>query len=151
MSEIKQAEAEARKPSVLAPVMGLMLAVALAVIAYFVAPFALEPLRENAENIDKMIVEAEDPEATEQNLRYAMSAFIWFVSFALLMMFVAGVAGRDSLIAAERKTLQPRSSELNAREAQKYYDKISKQRRQKIEALKRLKAKEEAKRKRGES
>lgn len=151
--ELRQAVHEAKKPSVIGPVMGLVLAAALGVAAYFAAPIIIEQLKENFTQFDEALIEEDEvvgeESSNEQLITYATAGFIWFVIFSILMLMVSGVAGRDSVVDSERKTLHPRQDELSARQAEKYYAKISKQRRKKIEALKKLKAQEEAKRRRG--
>ncbi len=151
--EIRQATHDAKKPSVLGPVMGLFMALAVGVAAFFSAPFIMEQMQANFTRFDEALIEeseaTETESSNEQTIRLAITAFVWFVSFSILILLVSGVAGRDSVVVAERKTLHPRQDELSPRKAEKYYRKISKQRQQKIAALKKLKAKEEAKRRRG--
>lgn len=154
MSEdIRKAIPEAKKPSALGPLMGLILAIALGVASYFAAPFIVEQLKENITQFDEALIEeSEATEAEPSNediITYASVAFIWFTIFSIMILLVSGVAGRDSVVDKEQKTLHPREDQLTAKEAKKYYDKISKQRQKKIAALKKLKAKEEAQRRRG--
>ncbi|PJF45008.1 MAG: hypothetical protein CUN55_01130 [Phototrophicales bacterium] len=151
--EIRQAVPDAKRPSALGPLMGLLLAASLAVISYFAAPLLIDQLKANFTSFDEAIIEEDEAlegqSSNEDTITYVTAAFIWFTSFSLLMVLVSAVVGRDSVIEAERKTVHPRQDKMSPREAKKYYAKISKQRRQKIAALKKLKAKEEAKRRRG--
>lgn len=151
--ELRQAVPDAKKPSAIGPVMGLILAVAVGVVAYFVAPMVIDQLQENFTQFDEALIEEDEvigeQSSNEALITYATTGFIWFVIFSILMLLVSGIAGRDSVVESERKTLHPRQDQLTKRQAEKYYGKISKQRRQKIAALKKLKAKEESKRRRG--
>jgi uncharacterized membrane protein (DUF106 family) len=146
--EIKQATPEAKKPSAITPALGFVLALALGGIAFFAAPLIVDAL-EGVSQFEESTADFDDEEM--QLFTVAIGVMLWFLTFSILITLVAAVAGKRTVIEEEQATLHPRMDQMNAREARKYEAKIAQQRKKKIEALKKLKREEEAKRRRGES
>lgn len=147
--EIRMATPEAKKPSVINPVLGLVLALSLAGMAFFAAPLILDLLLENVAQFEEATVEFEDDEM--DLLTVGIGVMLWFLTFGILLTLVAAVAGKRTIVEQEQATLHPRMEKMTVREAKKYEEKISQQRKKKIEELKKLKAREESQRKRGGS
>lgn len=148
MSEdIKQAIPDAKKPSPIMPVVGIVLALALAGMAYFAAPLIIEFAEDNVTQFQESTAEFDDDDM--ELLTLAAGVMLWFLTFSILMTIVAAVAGRRTVIEQEQATLHPRMDQLTPKAARKYEAKVAAQRKKKIEALKKLKEREEAKRRRG--
>jgi hypothetical protein len=90
--------AKKRKPRPLLPVMGLLLAVALGVFSYFIAPTLVDFGVEQNDTIRKEVETFEnDPPSglPEKTFDYITAGFMWLILMGLFM-FVASVAiGQD--------------------------------------------------------
>ena len=87
-----------KKSNPLLPIMGLALAVLLGIVAYFVAPMALEFARDQSADLDKQVSDFEkDPQGglPAESFEYVFAAVIWLVSFSLVMFITAAAIGED--------------------------------------------------------
>ncbi len=98
-----------RRSKALLPLMGLMLAVLLGVVAYFLAPIALDGLASVNEEWHGRVYQADDPttpvdESQEflPNYEYLMAIILWVVLLAFAMTVVAMAVGS----APEKETLK---------------------------------------------
>lgn len=155
MSEIRQAVPDAKKPSVLLPVMGLVIAVCCGVIAYFSAPMIIDALIDNFDNFqvdeldDTQIIITSSDSGNVRHLQrtqaeLATAATVGIILFSILMTFVSMVGGRAGLKERQETLAPPKPGQGSDKDWEKYERKLAKQRREKIEALKRIKAKKEA-------
>lgn len=146
MSEIRQAVSDAQKPSALLPLMGLVIAVCCVVIGYFSAPMILDTLIENVDNFQEL---SEDEIAinnqpySRSNAEIAATATVAIILFSILMTLVSMVGGRAGLKERQETLVPPKPGQGTDKEWEKYERKLAKQRREKIEALKRIKAKKD--------
>ncbi|MCB9436158.1 MAG: hypothetical protein H6673_04085 [Anaerolineales bacterium] len=137
MTEFKKVTEE-NKPSALLPAMGLVLALCTAAICYATAPAIGDFLREN-DRVSEQIADIQD-----RDLYLMIGIMMWFISLALIVMFVSLIQGRDTLIDQESKTVRLKEKDLTPRKIRRYEAKIAHQRAQKIKALKRMRDKQEA-------
>ncbi len=78
------------------PLMGLLFAVLLIVVAYGLAPFALEGLGSINDEWDRRIRTGADPDAEfVDEYVYLMAAILWFALMGLSMTIVSAAVGRD--------------------------------------------------------
>lgn len=127
-----------RKPNAFMPVMGLTIGVCFAVMAYFAAPFIIDILQDNFAEF-----EAKTANVEEMTLRLTIAGAMWFVLFSLAMFLVAMVAGDDSLVQEEQKTIQPKGKKMTRRSLERHQRKLDRQRRKRLEALKRMRDKQQ--------
>lgn len=104
--ETYEAKSDAEKSRInrraLLPAMGLILMVCIAVIAYAIAPFAIEQLSERLPQFD------EQTEGTdEQQLRLMIAVVIFIFLFVVTMFFGAAAIGGDPLADNARLTTPP--------------------------------------------
>lgn len=145
MSEdLKQAIPEAKKPSVIMPIVGIVMAVSLAGMSFFAAPILIDLLKENSTQFNDVANDLDD-----NMLLGAMGVMIWFTTFSILMTVVAAAAGGNTVIDEEQRTLHPRLDQMTPRKAKQYEAKIQKQRQKKIRELKKMRERQEAQRRRG--
>lgn len=149
MSEIRQAVPDAKKPSVLLPIMGLTIAICCGVIAYFTAPIVIDTLIDNVDNFQ--VYEPDDSQLLINNQLFARNlteiaatAAIGIVLFSILMTFVSVIGGRAGLKERQETLAAPKPGQGTDKQWDKYERKLAKQRKEKIEALKRIKAKKDA-------
>lgn len=154
MSEIRQAVDDAKKPSIFLPLMGLIMAICCGVIAYFSAPIVLDTLIENVDSFEA-VPNDDTPELEEQILinnqqfsrrqaELAATATVAIILFSFLMTFVSILGGRTGLKERQEILTPPKPGKGTNKQWEKYERKLAKQRKEKIEALKRIKAKKEA-------
>jgi hypothetical protein len=143
MSYVKQQEYK-KKKNPYGPIIGLVIVIALGVIAYFVAPFILDPVKENVASIQER---AQQPDG-ERNLRIVIAAFLWFIMVGIFMMISAANRGKN-VVEDEYALLRPRDEDLDDPKVRKKYEaEMSKNRQAQIKALKKLQ-KEKDRQKRG--
>ncbi|NDJ85807.1 MAG: hypothetical protein GYB66_07970 [Chloroflexi bacterium] len=135
--EIRQASTK-RKKSALTPLMGLVLAIALAVAAFFSAPLIVDLMQEN---IEPFAEQTED--ISTDRLEIVIAGIMWLLLLSVVGLIAAASAGGDTLIDKEGKIIMPRGRKLSERELQALEKKVAQQRQEKIKALKKLKAKKE--------
>lgn len=104
----------------LLPAMGLVVAVAVGALSYFVAPIVIELIRGQ---MGEARFDARLGDFSEQNLRIAFSVVCWFVLFALSMMIVAMLLGEDP--EDEDRLVRPREG-ASDKEWKKYEKAIGK-------------------------
>ena len=119
------------------PIIGLVLAIMLGIIAYFASPYLTDLLIENVENLQTRI--AEEPDG-ERNLRIAVGVLVWIAALAVSMMFV-GIGTSRSLVEEEAQTLRPR--EMTEKQLRKYEEELARNREKKRKMIKKLKKKKE--------
>ena len=149
MSEIRQAVPDAKKPSVLLPIMGLTIAISCGVIAYFSAPMIIDTLIDNVENFQ--VYEPDDTQILINNQAFARNqaelattAAVGIVLFSIFMTFVSLIGGRAGLKERQETLTAPKPGQGTDKQWEKYERQLAKQRKEKIAALKRIKAKKEA-------
>ncbi len=98
-----------RHSKALLPVMGLALAVLLGIVAYFLAPLALEGLASVNQEWHDRVYQADDPltptdesQEFQPNYDYLMAGLLWLTLLGLAMTVVAAAVGSPP----EKKTLQ---------------------------------------------
>jgi len=98
-----------RRSKALLPIMGLTLAVLLGIVAYALAPLALEGLGSVNEEWRARIYQADDPltpadesQEFQPNYDYLMAVVLWVVLLGLAMTMVAAATGP----APEKETLK---------------------------------------------
>jgi cobalamin synthase len=89
----------------LLPVMGLIIAVAMAAIAYMVAPIVIDLIRAQ---MGEARFDQRLGDFSEQNLRIAFAVVCWLVLFALSMMLVALFLNEDP--EREDQVIRPREN-----------------------------------------
>jgi hypothetical protein len=137
---VKQAEKKQKKNPFL-PVIGLAIAIALGVIAYFSAPFLLDLLADNSE---KIALQIKDP-AYKRNMTFIIAFIIWLVTLSFMVAVVASVSSKN-IVEDEYKNLQPR--EYDPKAIAKYEKQAAQNRQEQIKAVKKLAKKQEHEKKR---
>lgn len=127
-----------RKRNPYLPVIGLILAVMLAIIAWFAAPYLVDLLIENVDNLQQRVQTAEDG---ERNLRIAVAVLTWIATLAISMMIVSISTSTRTVLEQEAKTMRPR--EWTDKEIKRYEKELAKNRAAKKKLLKKLKKKKE--------
>ena len=129
-----------KKPNQFLPVMGLLIAICVGVIAYFAAPLAIDGVKEvmGAQEYRNRIATAEN----EKYLTYAFGVMIWLVVFSILMLLVSAAIGEDP--DKEERLLKPPpgSSPKVLKEYYKKLEQLEKKRIKQAEALKRRQGKD---------
>lgn len=136
---VKEAQ-KTKKMHPLLPVMGLVIAVCLGVLAYFLSPIVIDL-------IEKQVGEYEFNQRvgnSRQYLEYAFAAFIWLVLFALAMAIVSAAIGEDP--EEELRLVRPREGDVRAwrkyeRAQRKMEERRMKQAKAKLRAEERAKSK----------
>jgi hypothetical protein len=118
----------------LLPAMGLIIAVAVAVIAYLLAPITIDLIRNQ---MGEARFDARLGSFSEQNLQIAFTVVIWLVLFALSMMLVSALIGVDPN--SEDQLVRPRenASEKEWAKYEKRLAKIRKRRQKRADQLER--------------
>jgi len=133
---------QAKKGERLLPAMGFVIAVALAVVAWFAAP-ELIALGKNNADINKELTGMTLQE--QEYFEYAVAAFLWLALFGISMLFVSMAIGEDPQ--DEQLILRPRE-DASPKEVKAYLKKVKKmeERRLKQAEEKRKKDEQAAKR-----
>ncbi len=136
MSEEYTAKSSGRKPNAFMPVFGLVIGLCFAGIAYFAAPLVID----NLNNFEQFASKTENVE--EMVLRVSIAAAMWIILFSFAMFLVAMVAGGDSLVDREQKTVLPKGKKMTKRKLARHQRKLDQNRRKRLEALKRMRDKQ---------
>lgn len=137
MSYVKQKEYK-RKTNPYLPIIGLLLAVIFGVIAYFVAPYIVDFM---AENLDQVATRLEE-ENGERNIRIGVSIALWLALMSTYMLLVTMNVG-SSLLDEESRHVPPRSNDPKA--IKKWEKEQARLRDKKRKILKKLAAEEKRK------
>jgi hypothetical protein len=120
------------------PMLGLILAIMIGVVAYFAAPIVVDLLEKNVDQFATRL--QEEPERKDQ-VTIGIGAFIWIAFFGLAMTIVMAAKPRD-IVDEEYANLKPRDL-TDPKAVQRYEKKFAKNRRDKIKAVKRIKKQRE--------
>jgi hypothetical protein len=149
---VKQAEKIRRKSSLL-PAMGLVLAVCVAVIAYFAAPLLVELLRENVGAFNARVGNpaeiVDTPAGAITRLRLielGMVVVLWLALYGLSMIVVTSALGEDP--EDEERLMRPREN-ASEKEWERYRKRYAKLEQRRIrQAEEKQKREEQARRRR---
>lgn len=140
---VKEVKIE-RKKNPFMPVIGLLLAFVVAIIAYFASPYAVN-LAENVyesqtnQNFDRRLGAnpgSLEAERRRDQLEIAFAVLIWFTVYAVLMFVLAAAIGEDP--ATEERLVTPRLGDKKAtKKFFKEQDKLQARRAKRAEELKR--------------
>jgi hypothetical protein len=114
---VKTAKKE-RKFRKIMPAMGLVIAVALGIVAWFLAPEIIDLAKKNAsinEQLTGMTLQEQD------YFEYAVAAFLWLLFFGMAMLAVSIAIGEDPQ--EEQLILRPKEK-ASPREVKAYLKKV---------------------------
>jgi len=115
---------EAKKPTApskaLLPAMGLISALAFAVLAYFLAPYVVDLI---AKQVGEQEFYNRLGSTSRTTFEYAIAVMLWLVIFSTAMFFVAALIGEDP--AKEEQLVKPAPG-ASAKELKAYYKKLEK-------------------------
>ena len=124
-----------RKPNQFLPIMGLLIALCVGVIAYFGAPLLVDVVKDQVDlETRRRMVE------DEQYLTIAFGVIIWLVSFSLLMVVVSAAFVEDP--DNEERLLRPPPGS-SPKELKRYYKLLEKQEKKRIKQAEHLKRRQD--------
>ena len=141
---VKDASTE-RRPHALLPIMGLVVAIAIGIVAYFLSPILLDIIRDQmgVQSYERRLGRVDD-----DTLRYIFSGLLWLILFSICMMIVAVAIGEDP--EEEARLVKPALSRAKPKEVKKYLKGITKIEDRRVKQLEEKQQREaEAARKRG--
>jgi uncharacterized Tic20 family protein len=127
-----------RRSRALLPVMGLMLAVLLGVVAVFTSPLLVELIEEQQPDVANQFADFE-ADYGENAVDYVIAAVMWLVMLAFMMFIAAMAIGSDKAEKEMWETLGPHPADKKAV--------IKAKKKQLKEAKKRARQKQRAKKK----
>ena len=136
MSVVKQQEHK-KKVNPYLPIIGLVLAISIGLLAFGLSSVIKDPLIKQFPELQDRITE--EPES-ETYIQGAIGIVIWFTGFIIAMSFVS-MGLTQNIVEDEYGIMMPANP--TAKDIEKYRKAMTKNRKDKIKAAKRLKKKKE--------